>query len=58
MEEARHQSDEVERRYTLTAEQLDLAKEQLEDLRKAKQELERKLAEALQGNNNRRIIEF
>lgn len=43
-------NEELEKKYNTAAEQLDSTKSEVEDLKRQKQELEKKLQAALQGN--------
>lgn len=49
VEEARRTSQDVEKKYTQTAEQLDSAKAQIEDMKRQNQMLEKRLQEAMHG---------
>ena len=51
-EQARKTSEELEKKYTQTAEQLDNTKSELEEARKQNQQLEKKLQEAMQGKRH------
>lgn len=52
VEEARKTSEEVEKKFKATADQLDTTKNELEDAKKQNQLLEKKLQEALQGKRH------
>lgn len=53
VEQARKTSEELEKKYTCTAEQLDITKTQLEEIKRQNQQLEKRLQEALQGKGGK-----